>query len=417
MNIVFKNKGTLSLLDLTTMGDSVKRNDSTKIGTFDSGLKYALSILYRNNIKVDIYSGNSVYSLGSKVVHDEVTTKTKELMVINELRHYNSDDPTEFKHTTAFSPKPWMAIRELYSNCLDEDGEVEFIDNNTTWESPEDSTTIMIHDNELLTEIIDNWGNYFINREPLYKGQYNVNIYENKSDFLRLYKNKILIFEDVTVKAKYSYEYNSASIDEMRMLNNKSEFESRIGWAMCESRDFNFIRHFLDNIKDEVFELGIHYGSLSEEWVSLVNDTYLNCVKYDKEFKVYPALFEAFTEDHRFEVGVSKVSYSSPSYSWSKALVKPLESKISNKPGEIVISFAEKILNICAENNFEVKYPIIKSKIDNHTAISDTHKKCIYVTEKFTDENMWEIIKAQFRIDGNDDFDYVYKEYVKLLNK
>ena len=52
--LAFRNQGQLSVLDLTTMGDSIKREDDSKIGKFDSGLKYALAILYRNNVKFRI---------------------------------------------------------------------------------------------------------------------------------------------------------------------------------------------------------------------------------------------------------------------------------------------------------------------------------------------------------------------------
>ena len=54
--ITFQNESILSLIDLTTMGDSSKRGDSSKIGKFDSGLKYAMSILYRHGVNININS-------------------------------------------------------------------------------------------------------------------------------------------------------------------------------------------------------------------------------------------------------------------------------------------------------------------------------------------------------------------------
>jgi len=220
MDIVFQNKGILSLLDLTTMGDSSKRDDISKIGKFDSGLKYALSILYRNGLKVEIYSGNSKYTFSSKVITDEITNKAKELLVIHED---NAEWIGPKEHVTAFSPqlgfewKVWMAIRELYSNCLDEGGKVGFT-RSTEVKNNSDETIIVVYDNGTLQEIISNWNNYFLsNEEPIYEGD-SIKIHKNTEGFLRLYKNKILIFEDRNVKSKYIYDFSGSSKKESELF-------------------------------------------------------------------------------------------------------------------------------------------------------------------------------------------------------
>ena len=47
--------------------------------------------------------------------------------------------------------------------------------------------------------------------------------------------------------------------------------------------------------------------------------------------------------------------------------------------------------------------------------IADVDDKIIYVTRNFKSEDMWQLVKAQFRIEGNDDPNYVYKQYVTIL--
>lgn len=455
MNIIFQNKGVLSLLDLTTMGDSSKREDSSKIGKFDSGLKYALSILYRNGIKVEIYSGNSKYTFSSKVISDEITSKAKELLVINEERKITVD-PEEnckqckdlyfdgsvntgphnlcegrycqefetssieiFEHITAFSPqlghewKVWMAIRELYSNCLDEGGEVIF-DDDVEIRSYTGDTIIKVFDNGTLQEIINNWNNYFLSEEiPLYE-KYGVKIYKNNEKFLRLYKNKILIFEDRNVKSKYIYDYLDASIDEMRMLNKKENFVSQIVSCISYCNDETFIQDYISHSEKDYFESNFnYYSTLSDTWVKVVNQTYKKFIEVGDVFVVFSELYHNIIEDSRFDVGVKKISYNSPSYNWNKAKVEIISNPYKIDTEED--NFQTKVLKICSKFNFQIKHPIIESKISGFTCISDVNKKVLYVSKDFSEDTMWEMIKAHFRIDSNDDADYCFKQYVEQI--
>jgi len=153
--LIFKNPGLISVLDLISMGDSDKRDDPEKIGKFDSGLKYALALLYRNGISIQIFSGMSrQYTIGATTLKDEYTNKLKEVLVINEDKRGVRD---VIKYETGLSPQLgynwelWMAFREIYSNCIDEDGVVS-IENNI---DPEDGTTIAIRIDDKVQEILD----------------------------------------------------------------------------------------------------------------------------------------------------------------------------------------------------------------------------------------------------------------------
>ena len=92
--LAFRNQGQLSVLDLTTMGDSIKRDDSSKIGKFDSGLKYALAILHRNDVKFRIDLADRYYTVSTKTIHDSFNDKSKEVLVINEHinKYYGLED-------------------------------------------------------------------------------------------------------------------------------------------------------------------------------------------------------------------------------------------------------------------------------------------------------------------------------------
>ena len=51
------NKNEVQIEAFTLVGASTKREDSSKIGMFGSGNKYALSYLVRNNYDLKIFSG------------------------------------------------------------------------------------------------------------------------------------------------------------------------------------------------------------------------------------------------------------------------------------------------------------------------------------------------------------------------
>ena len=70
--IIFENDGLIDKRSITTFGISSKENSSA-IGYFGTGLKYAIAILLRENINITIYIGNERLEF----------TKEKELERIN----------------------------------------------------------------------------------------------------------------------------------------------------------------------------------------------------------------------------------------------------------------------------------------------------------------------------------------------
>jgi hypothetical protein len=117
-------------------------------------------------------------------------------------------------------------------------------------------------------------------------------------------------------------------------------------------------------------------------------------------------------EDLRIDIGFKKVKVNSPSYYWADTKVEILKPDLKITKDK---TFGEEILEICRANNFTVTFPVIESKISGLTCVADVHKKVIYVSKNFKDSDMWEIIKSQFRIESDDDPEYCFKQYAKLL--
>ena len=112
--IVFKNEGILDINSIITFGVSVKEKESA-IGFFGTGLKYAIAVLLRNGCNISIKSGKEVYNFGT----EELIVRGKSFPVIT----MNGD---QLSFTTEYGKtwELWQAARELYSNCLDENGTV-----------------------------------------------------------------------------------------------------------------------------------------------------------------------------------------------------------------------------------------------------------------------------------------------------
>lgn len=117
--INFSNPGEIDIRAVITMGVNVKDSPSS-IGHFGTGLKYAIATLLREGQEISIYSGLIRYNFSVQLV--EIRGKAFNLVHLSE--HDDLSIPLGF--TTELG-KNWTlqhAYRELYSNMLDESGEI-----------------------------------------------------------------------------------------------------------------------------------------------------------------------------------------------------------------------------------------------------------------------------------------------------
>jgi hypothetical protein len=119
MAVCFINKGHLDIRALTTFGVSVKSEGS--IGYFGTGFKYALATLLRNGQQVRVYAGDAVYHFEAK----PATIRGQDFNLIH--MSVNGRKSKDIGLTTQ-AGRDWtmlQAYRELYSNCVDEGGEIQ----------------------------------------------------------------------------------------------------------------------------------------------------------------------------------------------------------------------------------------------------------------------------------------------------
>ena len=119
MTIYFTNPGEIDIRAVITMGVNVKEGSSS-IGYFGTGLKYAIATLLREGQEIIIHSGLTTYNFIS--LHEEIRGKEFDLVYLLE----EGKDSRPLGFTTDLG-KNWTlqhAYRELYSNMLDEGGEI-----------------------------------------------------------------------------------------------------------------------------------------------------------------------------------------------------------------------------------------------------------------------------------------------------
>lgn len=258
---------------------------------------------------------------------------------------------------------------------------------------------------EEMETIIENWDNYFLNAElPLVYANNVIQIFRNPNDHLKLYKQGVLVYEETERQSKYVYNYSKASIDEMRMLNNYEDYISEIRGAINNTTSKDLI---LELIEDDVheFEDDINLGSfLSKTWVDVINDYYAT----HGTFTTYKGLMQGFMQDNRFDVGTRSVKTDNQVWWSPRVEVTPVVEE------EKVLTFEEGVKKICKDQGFIVEYPIVLSQIERIKCIGDVFKKTIYVSEGW---EVWEVVKAQYKIKYDNDQDRVYRDLAELLKK
>lgn len=167
-SVVFQNLGQLDIRCITTFGVSAKIYDNP-IGQFGTGLKYALAILMRHNIGVEMQIGNERFIFSAR---DE-SIRGQNFKIL-----YMNDTALPFTTELGAHWELWMAFRELYSNCQDERGNVWLQEDELQFDTI-DQTTIIVTGNEF-ADILKDKADVFIQSEPIIKSD-ELNIHEGET--------------------------------------------------------------------------------------------------------------------------------------------------------------------------------------------------------------------------------------------
>lgn len=121
---VFETDTTLDLTAFTTFGISAKPNSQSPIGYFGTGLKYAVAVLCRLGLEIEVFIDGVEYVFYAKPVDFRGTTFQQ--LAMKKRRGLLPWRYETLPYTTELGKnwEVWQAFRELYSNTVDEGGRV-----------------------------------------------------------------------------------------------------------------------------------------------------------------------------------------------------------------------------------------------------------------------------------------------------
>ena len=262
--IKIQNKGELDIRLVALMGGTTKSKDEFKIGQWGSGLKYTMAYLLKNNLDFKIFIGENQVNISTEteVIRDEEF----EIICI---------DGKRTSITTQMGGNawhPWMIIRELWCNALDEGGEVREITDNLS--GCEGTTSFYVQLSPEFKNVWDNWGDYFIHDKAPISETDTYKIFPG-GNAIRLYKQGVLIYEDKNNKSLFSYDIRNADINELREFRGTVSFEMVRALASANKQA---IEYFLENISETYYEGTMDYcwyTSFSKSWREVIGSSKL----------------------------------------------------------------------------------------------------------------------------------------------
>ena len=222
---------------LVTFGVNVKPNTDSPIGFFGTGLKYAIAIALRNNAPIYItqHTGSALVRTDFFTRPTDIRGKSFDLVYMQR----GNDEPVSMGFTTELGKtwQPWMALRELMSNTMDENGVV------STSKISSKRTTIAV-------------GQPIANAMPiseLYIGAPQAEGVEISACAARSSKFYYQGFYvgDFHMPTLFRYNFNcKLNLTEERTFNNIHTLESIVRNAVIQSHDEELLRSFLTAPKD-----------------------------------------------------------------------------------------------------------------------------------------------------------------------
>ena len=230
MTVYFGNEGSFDPRAMLTFGVSAKEGDNP-IGYFGTGFKYAVAIILRNEGAIRVESGGEVYEFTGA----EIDIRGEKF----DLVHVNGE-PAGFATNLGKNWEYWQAYRELYSNCIDEGGEVS--------EDPLEADTLIIVEAAEMDAVHASRGRYFLNesRKPIYENV-DLQIFAHFSDSIYFRGIKV-----GTLKQP-AYTYNmkrGVILTEDRTIANMGPVSVDIDAAWLNMSDEGLIREMMTSVSE-----------------------------------------------------------------------------------------------------------------------------------------------------------------------
>lgn len=227
-SIVFRNKGVIDPRSITTFGVSSKEN-AKAIGFFGTGLKYAISILLRNDCKIVVYSDKQVYTFDT--VREKIRNDEFDFIRMNGV---SLGFTTELGKTW----KMWQAFRELWCNCADEHGE-SYVVEDALMVDPVEGETLIVVTGEPFFDVWADRSSVVLTSEPVFKSE-SVNIHRGASKYL--FYRGIRVFE-LPNPSRFTYDIQAKQeLTEDRTLASTWYADRAIARGLVQMDDPHMIK-------------------------------------------------------------------------------------------------------------------------------------------------------------------------------
>lgn len=291
--IIISSESLLDPRALTALGASTKRGDTSKIGMYGSGLKFTLPTFLRNKIPFEIWIDGNLVDI--KTVKSKVQNTEFEFICVNGRE-------SELTVTAGPDWQPWMGIREIYSNALDEaNGSISFVEKGEYVILP-GHTTFVIDATQEFDDLVNNFGKYFCSfRNDLvaYRLKEELNdtcdleVYSKHNLApVNIYRKGIRCFDDPQYKSVFDYNFGEIRISETRILQNISDINYPIAtfWAFCTNVEMQ--RKLIRNLNKKDYNETVEGKALYMCSHVNFNDTW----KWLEDIKVAPTSFKEYVE-------------------------------------------------------------------------------------------------------------------------
>ena len=265
--LTITNEGLIDEKALNLIGVSDKRGNDEKIGYCGSGLKYAIAYLLRNNHDVELYSGKKKISIDT--VKGEFRDQEYDIIRINKR---------ETSFTTSMGPdwKLWFAVREIYSNAIDEGNATIEIKDGIT---PDINKTIFcIRVDDGINEIINNFDSYFATRRKEIHSGYasyhgTVKLYDPIArGKANIYRKGIRCYE-TNLKSIFDYDFDNIEINESRVIKYSFQLPDALDHYYRHTDNQYIIQQLFEQINNkEYLENSIDWdqNEFSPAWLDAI---------------------------------------------------------------------------------------------------------------------------------------------------
>lgn len=266
--IRIKNNGLIEPEALHLVGASTKINDSSKIGQFGSGNKYAMAYLLRNNYDLKVFSGEKEI----KITTEDVSFRDNTYQVV-----FIDGEKTSITTQMGKDWEFWQALREIYCNAIDEgNSSLDFVQ---TIEPKEGETHFYIDTKKDVVEFVTKFDNYFAeNKEVLFECDKGRILKKGDAETKANIYRKAIRCYDSTQDSLFDYDFNEIAIDENRIVKYSWNVQEKMWDLLYRCTDKEVILQVLHNCANTDF-IESYISDFSSINSSNISQEFKECLK------------------------------------------------------------------------------------------------------------------------------------------